>query len=107
MKIISHAKKKKKQTRNFLKIMELHYIYLKSADLDGENKFNIQLTKGIEVKEVKISKNSNYLLTNLKIAPKLEEDVTQWNDYEKFSNFVKEKKKCRTRSLKLKLDLIF
>ena len=52
--------------------MEQQYIHLKSANLNDENKSTFELTEDNEIEEVKISKNQNYLLTNLKISPKIE-----------------------------------
>ena len=78
--------------------MEPQYIYLKSANLDDENKFKIELTKDNKVKEVKISKNQNYLWTNLKISPRIEEHITKWNDYnriKKLSDFILQKRKMK------------
>ena len=66
--------------------MELQYIYSKVLDLDEDNKYTIELTKGKEVENVKISKASKYLLTNLKISPKIEEDIQKWKDYERIKN---------------------
>ena len=78
--------------------MEPQYIYLKSANLDDENKFKIELTKDNKVKEVKISKNQNYLWTNLKISRRIEEHITKWNDYnriKKLSDFILQKRKMK------------
>ena len=66
--------------------MELQYIYSKVLDLDEDNKYTIELTKGKEVENVKISKASKYLLTNLKISPKIEVDIQKWKDYERIKN---------------------
>ena len=78
--------------------MEPQYIYLKSANLDDENKFKIELTKDNNVKEVKISKNQNHLWTNLKISPRIGKHTTEWNDYKrikKLSDFILQKRKMK------------
>lgn len=45
--------------------------------------------KDNEVEYVKVSKVCRYLLTNLKIIPKIEEDIQKWKDYDKIKETIK------------------
>lgn len=72
------------------------------ANLDDKSKSKIELTKDNEDEEEILSKNQNYLWKNLKFSPKIEEDITKWNDYKRIKNLSDlrlEKKKSKTRHL--------
>ena len=45
--------------------------------------------KDNEVEYVKVSKACRYLLTNLNIIPKIEEDIQKWKDYGKIKETIK------------------
>lgn len=75
---------------------KLQYNYLKPANKYYENKFKNELTKSIKFEEVKNLKNQNYLLTKLKISPKIEDNITKRNNYymiKKPYDLILEKKK--------------
>ena len=60
--------------------MELQQIYSRVLDID---KFTTGLTKDNIVENMKISKASKYLLTNLKISTKIEEEIQKWKDHDR------------------------
>lgn len=60
--------------------MELQQFYSRVLDID---KFTIGLTKDNIVENMKISKASKYLLTNLKISTKIEEEIQKWKDHDR------------------------
>lgn len=64
--------KKQKSKKNFG--IEPKFIYSKTIDLD--NKFDIELTKENTVEKIELKKN-NFLLTGLKINPKIEDDLSK------------------------------
>lgn len=45
--------------------------------------------KDNEVEYLKVSKACRYLLANLKIIPKIEEDIQKWKDYDKIKETIK------------------
>lgn len=78
------------------------------ANLDDKSKSKIELTKDNEAEEEILSKNQNYLWKNLKFSPKIEEDITKWNDYKRIKNLSDlrlEKKKSKTRHLNLDITI--
>lgn len=78
------------------------------ANLDDKSKSKIELTKDNEAEEEILSKNQNYLWKNLKFSPKIEEDITKWNDYKRIKNpsdLRLEKKKSKTRHLNLDITI--
>ena len=78
------------------------------ANLDDKSKSKIELTKDNEADEEILSKNQNYLWKNLKFSPKIEEDITKWNDYKRIKNLSDlrlEKKKSKTRHLNLDITI--
>lgn len=78
------------------------------ANLDDKSKSKIELTKDNEAEEEILSKNQNYLWKNLKFSPKIEEDITKWNDYKRIKNLFDlrlEKKKSKTRHLNLDITI--
>ena len=78
------------------------------ANLDDKSKSKIKLTKDNEADEEILSKNQNYLWKNLKFSPKIEEDITKWNDYKRIKNLSDlrlEKKKSKTRHLNLDITI--
>lgn len=88
--------------------MEPWYICLKFANLDDKSKSKIELTKDSKVEEEIISKNQNYFWKNLKFSPKIEEDITKWNNYKRIKNLSDlrlEKKKSKTRHLNLDITI--
>ena len=60
--------------------MELQQIYSRVLDID---KFTIGLTKDNIVENMKISKPSKYMLSNLKISTKIEEEIQKWKDQDR------------------------
>ena len=78
------------------------------ANLDDKSKSKIELTKDNEAEEEILSKNQNYLWKNLKFSPKIEKDITKWNDYKRIKNLSDlrlEKKKSKTRHLNLDITI--
>lgn len=78
------------------------------ANLDDKSKSKIELTKDNEAEEEILSKNQNYLWKNLKFSPKIEEDITKWNDYKRIKNLSDlrlEKKKSKTRHLNFDITI--
>ena len=78
------------------------------ANLDDKSKSKIELTKDNEAEEEILSKNQNYLWKNLKFSPKIEKDITTWNDYKRIKNLSDlrlEKKKSKTRHLNLDITI--
>lgn len=57
--------------------MEPNYIFYKELEVEDKGNFRINLTKNNKLENVRSRKDKKYLLTNMKIKPKIEEDITK------------------------------
>ena len=53
------------------------FVYFKELPLDDEKKFKLTLMENNRIENVKFLKNNKYLLTELKINPNIEYELTK------------------------------